>query len=71
MMVQTQKLEYPDHKEEIATLNEVLASLQFGYPQGFPERLQPTVTMILERLDQLMTAANARIKLYDQRENCL
>jgi hypothetical protein len=71
MMVQTYKLEYPDHKEEIATLNEVLASLQFGYPKGFPERLQPTVTMILERLDQLMTTSNAKTKLYDQRENVL
>lgn len=68
MMIQTQRLEYPDHKEEIAQLNRVLASLQFGYPQGYPERLQPTVQMILERLDVLMVSENARLKLYDQRE---
>lgn len=71
MMIQTHKLEYPDHKDEIATLNHVLASLQFGYPHGYPERLQPTVDMIMGKLDQLMTAQNARIKLYDQRENIL
>lgn len=69
MMVQTHRLEYPDHKEEIETLNEVLESLQFGYPSGFPEMLQPTVTMILERLDQLMTTSNATLKAYDQRES--
>ena len=69
MMIQTQRLEYPDHKEEIRSLNEVLASLQFGYPEGFPERLQPTVQMILERLDKLMTTQNAQLKIYDQRES--
>lgn len=70
MMISTQKLEYPDHKEEIASLNAVLASLQFGYPLGYPARLQPTVLMIMERLDVLMTAQSAHLKLYDQREGC-
>lgn len=66
MMIQTQKLEYFDHRQEIESLNKILASLQFGYPQGFPERLQPTVEMILSRLDVLMNTKTATLKLYDQ-----
>lgn len=66
MMIQTQKLEYFDHRQEIESLNKILASLQFGYPQGFPERLQPTVEMILSRLDVLMNTKTATLKLYNQ-----
>jgi hypothetical protein len=69
MMIQTQRLEYPDHREEIKTLNRILADIQFGYPQGHPPSLDHTVRNILDRLDHLMTAQNARLAFYDQRES--
>lgn len=69
MMIQTQRLEYPDHREEIKTLNAILADIQFGYPNGHPPEMEHTVRLILDRLDHLMTAQNAQLKLYDQRES--
>jgi hypothetical protein len=62
MMVQTQKLEYADHKDEIASLNKILADIQACQP--FPPELAPTVMQILARLDFLMTAQKATLKLY-------
>ena len=62
MMVQTQELHYPDHKEEIASLNKILAEIQACQP--FPPALQSTVEDILRRLEFLMTAEKATLKLY-------
>jgi hypothetical protein len=62
MMIQTQKLEYQDHKDEIASLNKILADIQACQP--FPPELTGTVMQILARLDFLMTAEKATLKLY-------
>jgi hypothetical protein len=63
-----QRLEYPDHREEISSLNEVLAKIQFGYPQGHPPEMESTVRFILARLDQLMTTEKAILQDYNQFE---
>jgi hypothetical protein len=68
MMIQTQRLEYPDHREEIASLNRILAEIEAG-ARPFPDNLVKTVEYILARLDHLMTAQNACLKIYDQRES--
>ena len=68
MMIQTQKLEYPDHSQEIRTLNQVIAVIRANYPQGYPPQLHPTVGFVLKRLDELMMAQKAVLKVYDQHE---
>lgn len=65
MMLQTQRLEYADHKDEIASLNAILDAIPLPH---LPE-VKASVDLILARLDRLMTAQNARLKLYDQRES--
>lgn len=67
MMVQTQKLEYPDHSEEIVSLNRILAEIEAG-ARPLPESLVKTVQFIIARLDHLMTTGKAKLKLYDQCE---
>lgn len=67
MMVQTQKLEYPDHKDEIASLNRILAEIEGG-ARPLPDALVKTVEYIIARLDHLMTTGKAKLKLYDQHE---
>jgi hypothetical protein len=67
MMIQTQRLEYPDHRDEIASLNRILAEIESG-TRPLPDSLVKTVEYILGRLDHLMTAQGARLNLYDQRE---
>ena len=62
MMIQTQELEYADHKEEIASLNKILADIQACQP--FPPELQGTVTSILARIDYLMASSKPTLKLY-------
>jgi hypothetical protein len=62
MMIQTQKLEYQDHREEIVTLNRILADIQTCQP--FPPELQPTVERIIVRLDHLMTVKDAVLKAF-------
>ena len=62
MMVQTQRLEYQDHREEIASLNAILADIQATQP--FPPSLQSTVERILVRLDTLMQAEKAVLKAF-------
>lgn len=66
-MIQTQKLEYPDHRDEIASLNRILAEIEQG-AQPLPDNLVKTVTYILGRLDTLMTAQKAVLRIYDQHE---
>lgn len=66
MFVQTQRLDYPDHKEEIAYLNNLLARFQDMKP--FPLEYKPVVENLLARLDCLMLASKARVSLYDPRE---
>lgn len=66
MFIQTQRIDYPDHREEIASLNSILADIQ---AKGtFAPELQPVVDKILARLDQLMIASQAQVRLYDPRE---
>lgn len=67
MMLQTQRLEYPDHRDEIASLNRILAEIQAG-SRPLPPSLVKTVEYIIARLDHLMTTDKARLKTYDQRE---
>ena len=67
MMIQTQRLEYERHSEEINTLNQILAVVQANYPSGYPAEMHPAIALVMSRLDQLMTAQNARLKIYDQR----
>lgn len=64
MMIQTQRLEYHDHEEEIACLNAILADI----PLPHPPEMKPAVDRLLARLDLLMTADRAVLKLYDPRE---
>jgi hypothetical protein len=66
-MIQTQRLEYPDHKDEIASLNRILHEIEAG-SRPLPPALVKTVEYILARLDHLMTSDAARLKIYDQRE---
>lgn len=66
MFIQTQRLDYPDHSEEIAFLNGILADIQSMKP--FPSKLKPIVDRALARLDQLMVASKAQTRLYDPRE---
>jgi hypothetical protein len=65
MMIQTQRLEYPDHSEEIASLNAILAAI----PLPHTPEVKASVDLILARLDHLMTTQNAQLKFYDQRES--
>jgi len=67
MMIQTQCLEYPDHSEEIASLNRILAEIEAGQ-RPLPDSLVKTVQFIITRLDHLMTTDKAKLKLYDQHE---
>jgi hypothetical protein len=69
MMIQTYKLQYADHGEEITTLNKILASIQAHYPLGYPEGMHAAVIFMLARLDQLMSTDKATLKPYDQRES--
>lgn len=68
MMIQTQRLEYPDHKEEIVSLNRILREIELG-SRPLPDNLVKTVEYILARLDHLMTTDAAKLKIYDQRES--
>jgi hypothetical protein len=58
--VTTQRLDYADHTEEIASLNEILDTLKGTNSAA--------VTAILDRLAYLQQASLARLSLYDQRE---
>ena len=60
------KLEYADHGEEIASLNRILKEIEEG-ARPLPQSLVKTVEYILARLDHLMTAQAATLKVYDQR----
>ena len=71
MMLRQQRLEYPDHNEEIATLNRVLEVIQKSYPDGHPAELEPAVKVMLKRLDDLMTTAKAVLKDFNPREQYL
>lgn len=64
--ISTQRLDYEDHGEEIASLNAILADIQSCQP--FPAELKSTVEGILARLDHLMVAERAVLSIYDQRE---
>ncbi len=58
--VTTQRLDYADHTEEIASLNEILDTLRGTQSAA--------VTAILDRLAYLEQSSLARLSLYDQRE---
>jgi hypothetical protein len=58
--VTTQRLDYADHTEEIASLNEMLDTLRGTQSAA--------VTAILDRLAYLQQSSLARLSLYDQRE---
>jgi hypothetical protein len=62
----TMKLEYPDHSEEINSLNRILRGIEEG-ARPLPPGLIKTVEYILARLDHLMIAQKACLKVYDQR----
>lgn len=66
MFVQTQRLDYPDYKEEIAYLNSLLARFQDMKP--FPLEYKPVVENLLARIDSLMLASKVQISPYDPRE---
>jgi hypothetical protein len=68
MMIQTQRLDYPDHREEIKSLNEILSLIEQG-SRPLPENDVKAVEFLLARLDHLMTTDSARLKIYDQRES--
>jgi hypothetical protein len=63
--VTTMHLRYPDHSEEIESLNRVLHELERAKP--LPPELVRTVEFILARLDHLMLAPRAKLSVYDQR----
>jgi hypothetical protein len=65
MMIQTQRLEYQDHQEEITSLNRILADIQSS---GDQPGLRATVEYIIDRLNRLMTTDKAVLKIYDQHE---
>jgi len=67
MYVTTQRLDYPDHAEEIAELNRTLADIQAMKP--FPPELQPTVERLILRIDHLMVSSQPQVSIYDQRED--
>jgi hypothetical protein len=62
---QTMRLDYPNHAEEIASLNLILAGIQRG---GTQPELKDTIDHILARLDHLQQGNFATVRLYDQRE---
>jgi chemotaxis regulatin CheY-phosphate phosphatase CheZ len=64
--VHTQRLDYIDHSEEIASLNRVLADIQACQP--FPPELQATVERLIARIDHLMLSSRAVLSTYDQHE---
>jgi|HubBroStandDraft_4_1064222.scaffolds.fasta_scaffold16912_4 hypothetical protein len=65
MMVQTQKLSYGEHDEEIAFLNAIVKQ----YGEHHNADFKPLIDSILARIDHLTTTQNARLELYDQRVN--
>lgn len=65
MMIQTMRLDYADNREEISALNKILADIQ--RKGQFTPDFQETVDFILNRLDHLQLAAQAKLSLYDQR----
>lgn len=67
MMIQTQRLEYPNHSDEITSLNRILVEIETG-SRPLPPSLVKTVEYIIARLDHLMTTDTARLKIYDQHE---
>ncbi len=69
MMIQTQRLEYSEHTEEINTLNKILATVQANYPSGYPAEMHPAIALVLSRLDQLTSAEKATLRPYDQHES--
>lgn len=64
-MIQIQQLTYADNSEEIRALNKILADLQ--RKGNYTPDLQGTVEFVLNRLDHLQIAAQAKLSLYDQR----
>ena len=68
MFVQTQRLDYPDHKEEIQFLNSILAMLQ-SHDQPFDARYQPLVEAVIARTSHLMDCSRGRVSPYDPAED--
>jgi hypothetical protein len=66
MFIQTQRLDYADHREEIASLNHVLAQIQAG---GTQPELKPAIDSILARLERLQIASLATLSIYNQFED--
>jgi len=64
MFIHTQRIDYPDHTDEIAFLNGLLADM----PKPFPPEFKQVVEGILHRLDEMMLASQARVRPYDQNE---
>jgi hypothetical protein len=64
--VQTHRLDYADHSEEIVSLNRILKEIEEG-ARPLPPSLVKTVEYILARLDHLMVAQKAKLSVYDQR----
>ena len=64
--IQTRRLDYPDHAEEIASLNFILAEIQ---QSGTRPELAEVIAHVLSRLDQLMTLSKARVSIYNQFED--
>jgi hypothetical protein len=60
MFVQTQQLDYPDHADEIAHLNTLLAQMQGHH---LPE-LKGYIDGIIARIDYLMARSKPVLKLY-------
>lgn len=65
--ITSMRLEYADHSEEIGSLNRILREIEGG-TRPLPPALVKTVEYILARLDHLMVAQKACLKVYDQRE---
>jgi hypothetical protein len=65
--IQTQRLDYADHRDEIAFLNSVIAAL----PKPFPDVCRHAVELVLARIDHLMTCSSPTLSPYDPREERL
>jgi hypothetical protein len=66
--VLTRRLDYPDHAEEILSLNRILQEIETG-SRPLPPQLVKTVEYILERLNHLQLSSAAQTRPYNQFED--
>jgi hypothetical protein len=66
--VLTRRLDYPDHAEEILSLNRILKEIGEGQ-RPLPPSLVKTVEYIIDRLNHLQLASAAQTRPYNQFED--